>query len=263
MALVLPLLTALAVLAAPLRLVLVLTCVLIGLTAQLALFAWVKPATARRIVTLWSRVMLLCLGVRLQVRLQEHSGQQQPRAGSFSTALYVSNHISWLDILSLQATAPVVFVAKSEIKHWPVLGWMVALAGTCFIERDRRTALRGVHNTLTQHLQAGQSVCIFPEGTTSSGAQVLPFHAGLLQAAIDAQVPIQTMRLDYSHAVAAYIDDMTLLGSLVGVLCTPRLSVQVQTLVQLPTQGAGTTRQTLALAAHSAISSAAALTLTA
>jgi 1-acyl-sn-glycerol-3-phosphate acyltransferase len=235
----------LAIALLPIRLALVLLCTLLGLTAQVALFGWIKPHIARAIVAMWSQAMLWCLGVRLRTK----AANPQPD----SVALFVSNHVSWLDILALQATVPVVFVAKSDIKSWPVLGWMVALAGTCFIDRSRRTALRSVHATLTQHLQAGQSVCIFPEGTTSDGRQVLPFHAGLLQAAIEAQVPVQPMRLDYSHAAAAYIDDKTLLGSLASILLTPHITVTVKPLPSLDSQRS--TRQELGMQAQAAIAS--------
>jgi 1-acyl-sn-glycerol-3-phosphate acyltransferase len=236
----------LAALILPVRLAMVLSCTLMGLIAQLALFWWIAPQSARRVVTLWSRTMLACLGVRLDL--------QTVQASSSKVSLVVSNHISWMDILALQATLPVVFVAKSDIKSWPVLGWMVSLAGTCFIDRSRRTALRTVHSTLTTHLQAGQSVCIFPEGTTTDGAQVLPFHAGLLQAAIEAGVPVQPIRLKYSHHAAAYIDDMTLLSSLGNILLTPHMHVTVQVLPNLSAHS--TTRQALGHQAHVAIAAA-------
>ncbi len=232
----------------PLRLAAVLCVTVLGLCVQLVFFNWINPRPARRIVSLWSQAMLLCLGVRLL------RGQAPKQANSLNTALFVSNHVSWLDILVLQASAPVVFVAKSEIKSWPVLGWMVALAGTCFIHRDRRTALRGVHSALTAHLLAGQSVCIFPEGTTSDGRQVLPFHGGLLQAAIDAQVVVQPMRLNYSHTAAAYVGDITLLGSVALILSTPNLCVSVQALPAIAT--AQVHRQTIAASAQYAIANA-------
>jgi 1-acyl-sn-glycerol-3-phosphate acyltransferase len=188
--------------------------------------------------------MLLAFGVKLQV-FQAKTPLKNTAVASAastvstaSTALYVSNHVSWLDILAVQAAAPVVFVSKSEVKSWPVLGWLVAMAGTCFIDRSRRSALRSVHQALTQHLQAGQSVCIFPEGTTTDGSQVLPFHGGLLQAAIDAGVAVQPVRLDYSHTAAAYVDEVSLLGSVRAVLLAPRLHVRVHLLTALPTADA-------------------------
>ena len=235
-----------AALLLPARVMLVLTCVLLGLVTQLAFFTWLSPKGVRSIVSVWSRITLACMGVKLQI--------QHSQASSQRTMLVVSNHISWLDILALQAVMPVVFVAKSDIKSWPVIGWMVSLAGTCFIDRTRRTALRTVHSTLTTHLQAGQSVCIFPEGTTSDGRQVLPFHAGLLQAAIEARVPVQPVCLNYSNQAAAYIDDMTLIGSLGAILLTPNLSVTINALPTLSFEA--TTRQTLSQYAHKAIESA-------
>jgi 1-acyl-sn-glycerol-3-phosphate acyltransferase len=241
----------------PLRLSAVLIVTLLGLCVQLIFFTWVKPRTARRIVALWSRTMLACLGVRLlrtDARIHARTDDRKitrTQVVEKNTALFVSNHVSWLDILVLQASAPVVFVAKSEIKSWPVLGWMVALAGTCFIHRERRTALRGVHTALTAHLLAGQSVCIFPEGTTSDGTQVLPFHGGLLQAAIDAQVAVQPMRLDYSDRAAAYVGDITLLGSVGNILLTPHLQVHVQALPAIAAPHEH--RQAIAAKAHQTI----------
>lgn len=229
----------------PVRVVLVLLCTVLGLVAQLALFWWISPQAARTIVTRWSRVMLFCLGVKVY------------RFGNptIKNALFVSNHISWLDILTLQAESNVVFVAKSEIKSWPILGWMVSLAGTCFIERDRRTALRNVHSTLSSQLSNGKSVCIFPEGTTTDGDSVLQFHGGLMQAAIDAKVAIQPIRLDYSHKAAAYIGDTTLIGSLKNILlASPSIDVRIQFLPCITTDN--TKRQDLALLSHRVIHSA-------
>jgi 1-acyl-sn-glycerol-3-phosphate acyltransferase len=229
---------------APLRLCAALLLVLLGISTQLSLFWWIRPTSIGRIVMCWSRTMLLCLGVR-SVRIDH------PK---HLPALFVSNHVSWLDILAIQALVPVVFVAKSDIKSWPVIGWMVTLAGTCFIYRERRTALRGVHTTLAAHLRTGQNVCVFPEGTTSDGSHVLPFHAGLLQAAIAANVPIQPVRLDYSHEAAAYIGNLSLMGSLARILCTPALTVTscVLPVISVQTQS----RQQLAMLAHNCISNA-------
>jgi 1-acyl-sn-glycerol-3-phosphate acyltransferase len=130
----------------PLRVVAVLLLTLLGLSVQLALFWCVSRSLARAIVKFWSLGMLYCLGVKTIVSSDPgvvNTGVDVPQN---QAALYVCNHVSWLDILAVQATAPVVFVAKSEIRSWPVLGWMVSLAGTCFIHRERRTALRGVHS---------------------------------------------------------------------------------------------------------------------
>jgi 1-acyl-sn-glycerol-3-phosphate acyltransferase len=97
-------------------------------------------------------------------------------------------------------------------------------------------------------LQAGQSICIFPEGTTSNGQQILPFHASLFQAAIDAGVVVQPIYLNYSHSAAAYIDNISLLASVCSVLLAPKLQVTLVKSAILPT--ALQTRQHLATEAH-------------
>ena len=114
----------------------------------------------------WSRQMLAALHIRLIVE-----GAYDPRA-----RLMVANHVSWLDILAINAAQPTRFVGKSELKSWPILGWLIANTGTVFIERaKRRDAVRVVHH-MTDVLRAGQHVTIFPEGTTGDGHQVLGAH---------------------------------------------------------------------------------------
>src|SRR6185295_28294 len=140
----------------------------------------------------WNARLLRLLGIAL------HSSGT-PRQGA---TLIVSNHVSWLDILVINAVHPVRFVSKAEVRHWPLLGWLVACAGTLFIERERRRdALRVVHQVAAA-LRAGEIVALFPEGTTSDGNGVLPFHANLLQAALSAHAPMQPIALRYSDAHA-------------------------------------------------------------
>ena len=176
--------------------------------------------------------MLAALGITL-----EHSGSVRPGA-----ALLVANHISWLDILAINAVHPVRFVSKADVRHWPVLGWMVACGGTLFIERERkRDALRVVHQ-VAEALGAGERVAVFPEGTTSEGHTVLPFHANLLQAAIATTTPVQPIALRYSdsrHAVspaAAYVGETTLWQSVLMALRADRLRVRVQVLPPMGTR---------------------------
>ncbi|MDH5540133.1 MAG: 1-acyl-sn-glycerol-3-phosphate acyltransferase, partial [Rhizobacter sp.] len=134
------------------------------------------------------------------------------------------------------------FVSKADVRHWPVMGWMVACGGTLFIERERkRDALRVVHQ-VAQALKAGEIVAVFPEGTTSEGHAVLPFHANLLQAAIATETPVQPIALRYSdlqHAVspaAAYVGETSLARSIAWVLRADRLHVRVQVLPPMGTR---------------------------
>ncbi|MEY2994747.1 MAG: 1-acyl-sn-glycerol-3-phosphate acyltransferase [Pseudomonadota bacterium] len=169
----------------------------------------------------WSRDVLQVFGVHLEVR-------GLPAGGV--AGLVVANHISWLDILIINAAHPVRFVAKSDVGRWPLLGKLVTEAGTLMIERtSRRDAMRVVHH-MTEDLRQGHAVAVFPEGTTHDGSAVLPFHANLIQAAISAPCAVIPVGLSYwpldsearalqgKSLVAAFVGDMTLVQSVWSVL---------------------------------------------
>jgi 1-acyl-sn-glycerol-3-phosphate acyltransferase len=101
-----------------------------------------------------------------------------PRSG-----LLISNHLSYFDILAISATTPAVFVSKAEVRRWPLFGWFAAIAGTVFVERERRTHVGAVNREIETALAAGALVVIFPEGTSSNGQTILPFHTSLLEPA--------------------------------------------------------------------------------
>jgi len=202
------------------------------------------PAAARHArIQWWSAKMLRRLGLELQV-----SGTPRPGA-----KLVVANHVSWLDILAIHAVLPEArFVSKSDVKQWPLVGRLVAGAGTLFIEREsKRDALRVVHQCAAA-LQAGDSVAVFPEGTTGDGRTLLPFHANLLQAAIATACPVQPVLLrffDAAHRVSPaveFLGDTTLVQSLWRVVCARGLGVEVSVLA--PEGTAHADRR--ALAAH-------------
>jgi len=200
-----------------------------------ATVAWVFPrsddAGRHARIAAWSAGLLRCMGLTLQV-----SGQARPGA-----TLLVANHVSWLDIAALHAAVPQArFVSKADVKHWPVVGALVAGAGTLFIERaSKRDALRVVH-TMAEALRSGQTVAVFPEGTTGPGPEPLPFHANLLQAAIATGTPVQPAVLRYQQPDAAFspavafVGETTLVESLWRVATGHGLVVQVQL---LPPQG--------------------------
>ena len=160
----------------------------------------------------WSREVLRILGVELVV--QGEVPDQGP-------ALVVANHVSWLDILVMNAAQPARFVSKADVKQWPLLGSLITGAGTLYIEREnRRDAMRVVHH-VAERLQAQDLIAIFPEGTTGDGTALLPFHANLFQAAIAAEAPVLPVALSYVHVGGAtrhdapvYIGDTTLLASM-------------------------------------------------
>jgi len=116
------------------------------------------------------------------------------------SGLLVSNHLSYLDILALCATAPAVFVSKADVRRWPLFGWLAAIGGTVFIERERRTHVGAVNREIETALADGALVVVFPEGTSSNGETVLPFRASLLEPALRGGHPISVAWLHYDLA---------------------------------------------------------------
>jgi 1-acyl-sn-glycerol-3-phosphate acyltransferase len=149
----------------------------------------------------WSRQMLAIMGVALVVR------GTPPAHGP---VLLVANHISWLDILVMDAAHPARFVSKADVKHWPMLGALITGAGTLYIERaSRRDAMRVVHH-MAAALTAGDTLAVFPEGTTGDGRELLPFHANLIQAAISAHAPVLPVALQYLDGASGAVSDAPL-----------------------------------------------------
>ena len=150
----------------------------------------------------------------------------------------VANHVSWLDIAALHGVAPQArFVSKADVLAWPLLGWLIRNAGTLFIERERkRDALRVLHQ-VAEALTSGDTVAVFPEGTTGDGATLLPFHANLLQSAIASGTPVQCVAIRYSDPAhrfspaAQFLGETTLLQSVWRILTAEGLRVHVDLLL--------------------------------
>ena len=115
-----------------------------------------------------------------------------------SRGLLVSNHQGYLDILVLSATTPAVFVSKREVKFWPVFGLFAQLAGTLFIDRERRTRVGGMNREIQNALDEGALVVLFAEGTSSNGDGVLPFKSALLEPAARSPQPLTVACIQYA-----------------------------------------------------------------
>ena len=219
-----------------------------GLVTCALVFPLASAGLRERLTRSWSRRLLgLC---RIEV-------EQVPGAPVLAHALIVANHVSWLDIFVINALHPCRFVAKAEIRAWPVLGWLAAAAGTVFIARGNRRELRHIFKGLVTVLQQGQRVAFFPEGTTSRQGEVLPFHANLFEAAIDAKVPVQPYALSYVDAAGAfhpsvdYVGDTSFVDSLFTILEGGAVSARLQSLA--PIDATGAHRRELAQAAEDAV----------
>jgi 1-acyl-sn-glycerol-3-phosphate acyltransferase len=206
-------------------------------------FARLDAAGRHARIRWWSLGLLRAMGLKVQV-----SGTA-PRPGA---TLVVANHVSWIDIAAIHAAAPHArFVSKADVLAWPLLGWLIRNAGTLFIERERkRDAVRVVH-AMAEAMQAGDTVAVFPEGTTGAGPELLPFHANLLQAAIATATPVQAVVLRFADAAqayspaVAYVGNTTLLQSVWRVASAHRLTAHVHLLPPLATAHAD--RRALAL----------------
>ena len=187
----------------------------------------------------WSRRLLAIIGLRLKVR-----GEIAPGT------LIVANHVSWIDIFAINAARPAAFVAKSEIAGWPLVGWLCRKADTVFIERGSHRHAQHVAHDMAERLAAGQSVALFPEGTTTEGDRLLPFHAALFQPAIAAGVAVQPVLVRYLDSsghlsrAPAYAGDTSFGECLSATLAETGLVVELTCLAPIPS--AGTDRRVLA-----------------
>jgi 1-acyl-sn-glycerol-3-phosphate acyltransferase len=224
---------------------------LAGLATCALVFPWAGHMLRERLTRRWSRRLLgLC-----RVKVEQGAG-----APALEHALIVANHVSWLDIFVINSMHPCRFVAKAEIRGWPVLGWLAGRAGTVFIARGNRRDLRHVFKGLVEALRQGQRVAFFPEGTTSRQGVVLPFHANLLEAAIDAPVAVQPYAIEYvdaagsHHTSVDYVGETTFVRSFFAILSGAPLRARLTCLA--PIDAAGAHRRELALAAHDAVARA-------
>jgi 1-acyl-sn-glycerol-3-phosphate acyltransferase len=136
-----------------------------------------RPSLAARVPMWWQRVAARTLG--LQVRVEGSPAAGRP-------LLFLSNHVSWVDIVTLGSLLPVSFIAKSEVGGWPVVKWLARLQRSVFIDRTRRTATASANSAIAARLAAEEALVLFAEGTTGDGIGVLPFRSALVGAAREA-----------------------------------------------------------------------------
>jgi 1-acyl-sn-glycerol-3-phosphate acyltransferase len=194
-------------------------------------FPFVTPEFKTRWVSRWAAKLLRVLGLRLHV-------QGVPRPGA---KLFVANHVSWLDIMAINAVQTARFVSKAEVGKWPIVGRLVTAGGTLYLQRERQRDAMRVLTLMADALRAGNTLAVFPEGTTGDGQHMLAFHGNLLQSAIDAQVPVQPVALRYAdaeHAISpapAYVGETSLVQSLWWVASAQGLQVHVSVLTAMET----------------------------
>jgi len=213
------------------------------------LWSWGRKVVA---IKRWSRQLLRILHLRLAVHGSLPAGH--------APTMIVSNHVSWLDIWILDSVVPVRFVAKSDIRRWPLIGFLVSGAGTIFIERGKRQETARTNRTIVEALTRGEHVAIFPEGTTSDGTKLRPFHASLFQPALEAGARVAVAALRYVkpdgsvELDAAYVGERSLWESLHLIVAHRSLRAELTFATSIDVSGK--TRREVARAAECATADA-------
>lgn len=159
--------------------------------------------TARRTATRAKWLQRTCRRILRCLAIHADFAGEPPRRG-----LLVCNHLSYLDIIVLGARQPMAFVSKREVRNWPLIGWLTKCAGTVYIDREQRSDVARASAALTGKIAEGAVVCLFPEGTSSDGSDVLPFRPSLLQPAVDRGWTITPAHLRYELSDGAVEEEV-------------------------------------------------------
>lgn len=190
---------------------------LYGALIAVIILPWVGPKRRDLLTSHWCRGLLSCLNIRVVVT-------GTPPDIDCQRTMFIANHISWVDIHALNSIRAVRFIAKAEIRGWPIFGWFAQKVNTLFIERTKRHDTGRIVELASESLMAGDNLCFFPEGTTTDGTHVKPFKGSLLQAAINAEARIWPFSIHYPgidgkpNTQMAYHDEVTLPESIQRVL---------------------------------------------
>jgi 1-acyl-sn-glycerol-3-phosphate acyltransferase len=191
---------------------------IVGLFIAAILLPLVNEYKRSKLIRWWCQNLLSAFNIRV-IRSGFIPSIDRP----LRNVMVVANHISWSDIHALNSVTPLKFIAKSEIKSWPIFGYL-AKTNAIFIDRTKRHEAANTVEMLTENLKAGANVCLFPEGTTTVGNEVKPFKSSLVQAAIQAESTIYPVAIHYPHpnggsnTQMAYAGQTTLTESLQQVL---------------------------------------------
>jgi 1-acyl-sn-glycerol-3-phosphate acyltransferase len=209
---------------------------LAGIFTVAVLFPIYGKSRRQLAIRRWSRRILSTLNIRPRVHGAPHRVRDRP-------AVMVSNHVSWLDIQLVLSVWHVRFVAKSEVRDWPVIGWLSAKAGTLFIERGKHRHAERINRAIHAAFLEGDAVGVFPEGTTTDGTRIGRFHASLLQPAVDERALVYPVALRYAdeegtvNERASFVGDTSLMASIAMLLGEKKIIAELTFLPAIDTQG--------------------------
>src|SRR5262245_19420418 len=223
-----------------------------GLLVTSLIFPWISLAQRDARKRRWSKKLLAIMSVSVRERNAPH--------GLADRCVLVLNHVSWVDIFVINSRSPATFIAKSEIRSWPFVGWLCTLVGTLYIERGKPSAARKATAAIVSELERGVLIAVFPEGTTTFGRSLEPFHAALFQPAIDAEATLQPIALRYldragAHSDAAgFVGETSFVESVWTIVSTRHIVADLQFLSPIPSRGE--TRRSLAERTEASIAAA-------
>lgn len=206
----------------------------------------------RGLVGWWSAKLLRIVGVAVLVE-----GDPPPRTEA--SAMIAANHVSWLDIFAVSSVRPTRFIAKSEIRDWPLAGWIAERAGTIFIRRERRRDTARINDLVHAALAEGDCVGLFPEGFTSEGDRLLPFHTSLFEPAVANRAHVHPCAIRYEYPdgtlcrAMAYVGELSFMQSLGLVIRQRGVVARLRFAPVVETEGG--TRRAVAEAAEARIAS--------
>ena len=194
---------------------------------QLLFFLFLSPKIRAHLIQAWSRQLIKILKIKVVIQ------GDQTLINSQEGYLVVSNHISWIDIHVINTMKPVVFVAKSDVANWPIFGWIAKMIGTIFVKREKLSDLKRVIQEIKSQLQSQQPVCIFPEGTSSDGRQLLEFRSNLFEAVAHSEIKILPIALSYQENQkfsdrTAFIGDMGLIDSIKLIMQSDQIVAHIE-----------------------------------
>jgi len=232
------------------RWVRMLTHVAVGLMMVGSVFRHASPVCRARLTGWWARKLLRILNIVITV----HGAR--PSAGA-PNLIVAANHVSWVDIFVISAAHPARFVAKAEIRDWPIVGWLSERAGTIFIRRTRRSDTAKINELMHAVLAEGATIGFFPEGTTTLGDRLLKFHTSLFEPAVANRATLAPAAIRYLASDGERNDAVAFIGELSFAESVSQIIRQKSMIAEItfapPIEAAGFTRRALALEAEGAI----------
>lgn len=235
----------------------IVTHMLVGVMTASAVFPWASQPLKLRLTKWWCGHLLVAFNMRVTAH-----GHVPPPNQAITSTMVVANHISWVDIHALNSIVPLRFIAKSEIKNWPIIGYLARKANVLFINREKRQDAARIMQVTSRSLMDGDNLCLFPEGTTTDGTTMMPFKSSIIQAAIHAKATIHPVAIRYpnpngsANIGVAYAGETTMKESMLQILSQKNPVVELHFLAPIHTTAlahADKNRQELTLHIHDLI----------